>query len=121
VHDLARAAVIYEETPGLKHLFTAPPKMAFFDCDGIRLMLAIPERPDLDHPSSVLYFKVADVKHAHKSFDITRSPFRNQANAGRADGRRTIFGSPNLPIRKTMFSRSCTKNPKRRKVERWIR
>ena len=66
MHDLARAAVIYKETPGLKHLFTAPPKMAFFDCGGIRLMLAIRERPDLDHPSSILYFKVADIEHAHK-------------------------------------------------------
>ncbi|MFZ3375028.1 MAG: VOC family protein [Chthoniobacterales bacterium] len=66
VHDLARAAVFYKETLGLKHLLTAPPKMAFFDCGGIRLMLAIPERPDLDHPSSILYFKVADIEHAHK-------------------------------------------------------
>ena len=66
VHDLARAEVFYKETLGLKHLFTAPPKMAFFDCGGIRLMLAIPERPDLDHPSSILYFKVADIEHAHK-------------------------------------------------------
>ena len=40
--------------------------MAFFDCDGIRLMLAIPERPDLDHPSSILYFKVQDIEQTHK-------------------------------------------------------
>src|SRR6266446_7129284 len=66
VHDLARAAVFYKETLGLKHLFTVPPKMAFFDCGGIRLMIAIPERPDLDHPSSILYFKVADIERAHK-------------------------------------------------------
>jgi hypothetical protein len=50
----------------MKHLFTVPPKMAFFDCVGIRLMLAIPERPDLDHPSSILYFKVPDIECAHK-------------------------------------------------------
>jgi len=66
VHDLARAVVFYKETLGLKHLFSVPPKMAFFDCGGIRLMLAIPERPDLDHPSSILYFKVTDIEHAHK-------------------------------------------------------
>jgi predicted enzyme related to lactoylglutathione lyase len=65
VHDLARAVVFYKETLGLKHLFSVPPKMAFFDCGGIRLMLAIPERPDLDHPSSILYFKVTDIEHAH--------------------------------------------------------
>jgi predicted enzyme related to lactoylglutathione lyase len=65
VHDLPRAVVFYKETLGLKHLFSVPPKMAFFDCGGIRLMLAIPGRPDLDHPSSILYFKVADIEHAH--------------------------------------------------------
>src|SRR6266436_1499901 len=66
VHDLARAAVFYKDTLGLKHLFTAPPKMAFFDCGGVRLMLAIPERPDLDHPSSILYFKVEDIEQAYE-------------------------------------------------------
>jgi methylmalonyl-CoA/ethylmalonyl-CoA epimerase len=65
VHDLARAAVFYKDTLGMKHLFTVPPKMAFFDAGGIRLMLAIPERPDLDHPSSILYFKVADIESTH--------------------------------------------------------
>jgi predicted enzyme related to lactoylglutathione lyase len=65
-HDLGRAVVFYKDTLGMKHLFTVPPKMAFFDAGGIRLMLAIPERPDLDHPSSILYFKVADIESAHK-------------------------------------------------------
>ena len=65
VHDLERATVFYKDTLGMKHLSSVPPKMAFFDCDGIRLMLAIPERPDLDHPSSILYFKVADIDTAY--------------------------------------------------------
>ena len=29
-------------------------------------MLAIPERPDLDHPTSILYFKVSEIDSAHK-------------------------------------------------------
>jgi methylmalonyl-CoA/ethylmalonyl-CoA epimerase len=66
VHDLDRAVAFYRETLGLKHLFTVPQHMAFFDCDGIRLMLAIPERPDLDHPSSIVYFKVQDIEETHK-------------------------------------------------------
>ena len=66
VHDLERAASFYKDVLGMKHLFAVPPKMAFFDCAGIRLMLAIPERPDLDHPSSILYFKVPDIEIAHK-------------------------------------------------------
>src|SRR5438270_7292537 len=67
VHDLERATAFYKDVLGVKHLFSFPPKMAFFDCDGIRLMLAIPERPDLDHPSSILYFKVDDIEAAYEA------------------------------------------------------
>jgi predicted enzyme related to lactoylglutathione lyase len=66
VHNLDRAIAFYKETLGMKHMFSVPPNMAFFDCAGIRLMLAIPERPDLDHPSSILYFKVQDIETTHK-------------------------------------------------------
>ena len=86
VHDFDRAVAFYKETLGIKHLFSVPGRMAFFDCSGLRLMLAIPERPDLDHPSSILYFKVKDIEAAHAALDFTRSAFRNQTNAGRADG-----------------------------------
>ena len=67
MHDLYRATAFYKDVLGIKHLFSVPPKMAFFDCDGIRLMLAIPERPDLDHPSSILYFKVQDIEETYLS------------------------------------------------------
>jgi predicted enzyme related to lactoylglutathione lyase len=66
VHDLDRATGFYKDKLGMKHLFSVPPQMAFFDCDGVRLMLAIPERPDLDHPSSILYFKVQDIEETHR-------------------------------------------------------
>jgi methylmalonyl-CoA/ethylmalonyl-CoA epimerase len=65
VHDLERATAFYRDKLGMKHLFSVPPKMAFFDCDGVRLMLAIPERPEFDHPSSILYFKVPDIDAAY--------------------------------------------------------
>ena len=61
IHDLARAVAFYRDTLGMKHLFSAG-TMAFFDCGGIRLMLAIPEKPEFDHPSSILYFKVDDIE-----------------------------------------------------------
>ena len=66
VHDFDRAVAFYKDTLGIKHLFTVPGRMAFFDCVSVRLMLAIPERPDLDHPSSILYFKVPDIEQAHE-------------------------------------------------------
>jgi predicted enzyme related to lactoylglutathione lyase len=64
-HDLDRAVEFYRDKLGMKHLFTVPPKMAFFDSAGIRLMLALPETKDFDHPSSILYFNVDDIKQAH--------------------------------------------------------
>jgi hypothetical protein len=33
---------------------------------GVRLMLTHPEKPEFDHPSSVLYFAVPDIAAAHR-------------------------------------------------------
>ena len=64
VHDINRAIEFYRDTLGLKLLFTAG-NLAFFDCGGVRLMLSPPERPEFDHPASILYFKVDDIHAAH--------------------------------------------------------
>jgi predicted enzyme related to lactoylglutathione lyase len=63
-HDLERAAGFYRDKLGMKHLFTVPPNLAFFDCDGIRLMLSLPAKPEFDHPSSIIYFNVEDIQDA---------------------------------------------------------
>ena len=63
--DVERAAVFYEEKLGLKLLFKALPGLAFFDCGGVRLMLDRAEKPEFDHPSSVLYFAVPDIQAAY--------------------------------------------------------
>jgi catechol 2,3-dioxygenase-like lactoylglutathione lyase family enzyme len=78
-HDLERATAFYRDTLGLRHLFSVP-KMAFFDCGGIRLMLAIPEKPEFDHPSSILYYRVPDIHRAceilkARSVRFEREPF----------------------------------------------
>jgi len=66
-HDVERAADFYEKILGLKLLFKAPPGLAFFDCNGVRLMLDHPEKPEFDHASSILYFAVPDIQAAHAS------------------------------------------------------
>jgi methylmalonyl-CoA/ethylmalonyl-CoA epimerase len=38
-------------------------------CGDVRLMLATPESPEVDHPSSTLYFRVADLDAAYR--DLT--------------------------------------------------
>ena len=64
VHDVERATRFYRDTLGVPFLFAAPPRMAFFDCDGVRLMLSTPD-PGFDHPGSILYFAVEDISAMH--------------------------------------------------------
>ncbi len=61
VHDLKKAIAFYRDTLGMKFLFEIP-NAAFFDCGGIRLMLGLPEKPELDHPSSIIYYRVDDIQ-----------------------------------------------------------
>jgi methylmalonyl-CoA/ethylmalonyl-CoA epimerase len=61
IRDRARAVAFYRDILDLRFLFEAPPQLAFFDCGGLRLMLAAPETPEFDHPGSVLYYRVEDI------------------------------------------------------------
>jgi catechol 2,3-dioxygenase-like lactoylglutathione lyase family enzyme len=56
VHDLDVAVAFYQEKLGLPLLFRVP-NMAFLDCDGIRILLSVPEIKQFDHPSSIVYFR----------------------------------------------------------------
>ncbi len=63
--NIPEATAFYRDVLGLKHLFSVGDRMAFFECGGVRLMLSQPSSPELDHPSSILYFVVADIEAAH--------------------------------------------------------
>lgn len=65
VKDVERATAFYRDVLGLKFLFNAP-SMAFFDCGGVRLMLGTASSPEYDHPSSILYFRVADIQAGYQ-------------------------------------------------------
>lgn len=62
--DVERAKAFYRDTLDVPFLFEVP-GMAFFDLDGVRLMLARAESPEHDHPGSILYFKVEDIDGVH--------------------------------------------------------
>jgi len=66
VQDVERATAFYRDTLGMRFLF-AFPGLAFFDCGGVRLMLSRAEDPKLDHPASILYYRVADIEAAHQA------------------------------------------------------
>jgi methylmalonyl-CoA/ethylmalonyl-CoA epimerase len=58
ISDVKKIESFYKEKIGLKHLFTVPGRMAFFDCDGVRLMFAVREPDEPVRSNSVIYFKV---------------------------------------------------------------
>jgi catechol 2,3-dioxygenase-like lactoylglutathione lyase family enzyme len=62
ITDLDKAVAFYRDILGLKHLFSAPPSLAFFAAGNLRLMLSRPEKNDSERFSSVLYFKVAEIE-----------------------------------------------------------
>ena len=64
--DVGRASAFYRDVLGLRHLFDAGPKLSFFDCGGVRLMLTTAERPQDDHPGSILYYFVNDIDGVHR-------------------------------------------------------
>ena len=77
VHDVDRAVRFYRDALGVPFLFAAPPRLAFFDCGGVRLMLSTPE-PGFDHPGSVLYFAVEDIAEAHASLKMRGVTFGSE-------------------------------------------
>ncbi len=77
IKDTERATTFYRDVLGLKFLFPAG-KMAFFDCGGVRLMLTPAEKPEFDHPSSILYFKVADLKVAFERMKSAGAKFEDE-------------------------------------------
>ncbi len=63
VEDIDRAVAFYRDVLGARFLFQAG-TLGFFDLDGVRLMLAVPEGEG-GAGGSVLYFRVPDVLAAH--------------------------------------------------------
>ena len=80
VADLPRAIAFYRDQLGIDFLFEAS-GMAFFDCDGVRLMLNGPEAREASPAkpeSSVLYFKVPDIDAAHEHLSSRGVQFRGK-------------------------------------------
>lgn len=77
VHDIDRATTFYRDVLTLPLLFRAA-QLSFFDCGGVRLMLSTAEKPEFDHPSSILYFQVADIHAAFHRLQSAGAKFEDQ-------------------------------------------
>lgn len=91
VHDLDRATAFYRDVLGMEFLFQAPPGMAFFQCGDVRVLLGTPERPELDHPSSIIYFSVDDIAAAHDRLRRRGVKFLVEPRAVHQDGERELW------------------------------
>jgi len=63
VRDLGRAKDFYQHTLEMKFLFDAG-TMAFFQCDGIRLMIGLAEGTAAIG-GTILYFRVTEIERVH--------------------------------------------------------
>lgn len=77
VHDLDRAVAFYRDTLGMTFLFQVP-KLAFFQCGEVRVMLGLPDTPEFDHPSSIIYFAVDDIESVHAAYQKRGVAFRSE-------------------------------------------
>ena len=75
VRDLDRATTFYRDVLGMKFIFQVPGMMSFFDCGGIRIMLAIPTSQEYDHPSSIIYYRVDDIQATFAALSAQNVPF----------------------------------------------
>lgn len=76
-HDVDRLSRFYRDKLGLTELFNAG-GMSFLVCGSIRLMISPPSAAEFDHPSSILYFDVADIEACVKILESQGVEFASE-------------------------------------------
>lgn len=89
VSDVEKATAFLRDQVGLRFLF-AFPGMAFFDCGGVRLYVAKPEKPEFSG-MSILYFRVADITAAHAELTGRGVVFTDAPHRVHADDRHELW------------------------------
>ena len=84
VSNVERATAFYRDRLGLRFLF-AYPGLAFFDADGVRLMLSAPETPAFDGHLTI-YFRVPDINAAVEALEGRRVAFTDRPHVVHRDG-----------------------------------
>ena len=65
--DLDAAVAFYRDTLGIALIARASPALAFFDCDGVRLMLSV--NSGAASAGCALYFKVPDLEQRYAELE----------------------------------------------------
>ena len=78
VSSLERAVGFYRDTLKMRFLFQAPPGLAFFDCAGVRLLLDAAVESQAEKRSSIIYFRVVDIREAFKALSARGVVFEKE-------------------------------------------
>ncbi|MFA7249320.1 MAG: VOC family protein [Dehalococcoidia bacterium] len=89
VRDIDRAVAFYRDRLGARFLFQAG-TLGFFDLDGVRLMLAVPEGEG-GEGGSVLYFRVPDVPGAYEVLRGRGVAFEGEPHVVHRDNRHELW------------------------------
>ena len=89
VSDLDAAVAFYRDQLGIKFLFQVP-NLAFFDCEGVRLMLSTIEE-DIDVSASIFYFLVEDIDAAYAALSGRGVNFVRQPQFVANEGPRDLW------------------------------
>src|SRR6476660_1502333 len=96
VNDVATATRFYRDTLGMRHLFDAPPALSFFDCGGVRLMLAGPEAQGSEGPRqhAVVFYDVSDITATHANIKASGAESLEEPHViARMNGRETSLAT----------------------------
>ena len=77
VRDVPRAVAFYQDVLGLPFLFEAP-GMAFFRAGEVRLMLGLPEGTNGAQYSSIVYFRVEDIRGSTRELESRGVTFTHE-------------------------------------------
>jgi methylmalonyl-CoA/ethylmalonyl-CoA epimerase len=81
--DVERATAFYRDTLGMRFLF-AFPGVAFFDCGGVRIYIAVPENETVaGHP--LIYYRVPDVHTTRRALEARGATFLDQPHVVHRD------------------------------------
>ncbi|MEK5149181.1 VOC family protein [Psychrobacillus sp. FSL K6-4615] len=77
IKNVENAIAFYKEALGLPLLFSTD-RMAFFECNGQRLLLTLPEKDEFANSSSVIYFQVENIKDTYEELNKKGVSFIDQ-------------------------------------------
>ena len=92
VLDIERAVAFYRDTLGVP-FFARRGNLAFFGVSGVRLLLEVVEESGgcYDHPGSILYFTVSEIRTAYDTLRSRGVEFRGAPELIRKDVQRELW------------------------------